>query len=204
MAFNRRKLADSLITSYRAASQSYATAKERDAMKQAREATATNKRVILGGSNKIADTGIYEQYRTDVWAMHDEALSSIDAYMAQAARAISEPPSDEAARYIVSISGRKNLTADEVAAALDRYSGQHAAEKAILSAAWESGVRGFGNSTEAENDVNDLRALRSFVDKAITPDKFTGGSGAYAAMTEAALDNFGNGGELDALKGLGI
>ena len=195
---DRRKLADEVLASYRAARQAFTLAKERDLMKQARE--ATNKRVTIGGSNKITDPDIEASFRSDVWAAHDEALASIDKRLAKASREMSEPPTEEAARYIVSISGRKNLTRDEVDAALDRYKG-HAVERAIYTAAAESGLRGYGGKTAVENDVDDLRTLYSDVDKAIQPSSFYGRSDGYHAFMEQAIDNFGNGAAFDALAG---
>lgn len=73
----------------------------------------------------------------------DEALAAIEKARRANNAALVKAPDTETTNYILSISGRDDLTESEVSAALERYRG-HAAQSAILAAAKRSGLKAYG------------------------------------------------------------
>ena len=194
MTINRKKVASSVLGAYSSARNSYANALAADRYDLAMN--AGNKPVTF--TNKIVGVERKQNAASEIYQAHDAALSAIDAELAKASRAMTEPPTDEAARFIIAISSRDNLSEDEVMAALDRYHG-HAVEKAILSAASRSGLRGFPTTTAAENDVSDLRELAGAVDRFITPSNIETATDGKSALIENMFTQFGEGAAMNDL-----
>lgn len=100
----------------------------------------------------------------------DDALKKIDKALDDAEHVLTEPPTDDESRYIMSISQRSDMTENEVGAALDRYKG-HAAQHAIRAAAKRSDLVTFGGETQTERDIEALLQMRKIVDKSFRLDR---------------------------------
>ena len=133
-----------------------------------------------------------------VTGARERAQGIIDREIKLAEERLVEAPSTEAANYCAAISGRTDMTEDEVNAALAKYA-DHASQKAIRMAAKASGLL-VGAMTETERDIAAMRALRSSVSNTYNPREFeVNSSGVMAAMTRGEYRNFGEGRDDDAM-----
>lgn len=116
------------------------------------------------GEKTINDGFLYAETRErafrSVETSRGEAMDAIEKARKRATSALTAAPSVDESNYILSISGRDDLTAGEVSAALGRYS-SHAAQRAIISAARRSGVHVDFGETEAEKALSALDALEA-------------------------------------------
>lgn len=189
MAGNRKSLATELTSILNGALAGYERSKESDRVAQARSGATTIQ------TKSFANEGIKKQAHADIFAARDKALSAIDRETERVMGDLSKAPSTEAANYIAAIAQRDDLSADEVSAALGRYT-DHASQKAIRSAAARSGLR-CGSKTLEESYIDDLRTLRKDVIDTYTPATFEDGTKGYFGLTAAQYENFGKGEGLD-------
>ena len=127
-----------------------------------------------------------------------KALAAVDARIRRAERALTDPPTTDEANYITAIRDRKDLTREEMEAALSRYS-SHSAQRAILNSAIASGLIPEVSATKGERDLHDLKRLRADVEKTYTAD-FGNMSATMAALTRGGYNTFAKGGDCsDAL-----
>lgn len=92
---------------------------------------------------------------------------------------LTEPPSTKAAAYIAAISGRSDLTIEEVEAALDRYT-DHATQHAVYAAAKRSGMNHYYGKTDAEIYSEDLDYMAAQVENVFSPFSFSASAGDKA------------------------
>ena len=172
----------------------YKRLQERDRMEQARAGATTIRKPFAFKEIKEEADGI-------VHAAGGKALSVIDAELERAGGALVESPTTEAANYVATIAARDNLTVDEVRAALSKYR-DHSSQKAIKAAAKRSGIMDFGNTTEAEVYIDDLRHLREDVDKTFTTFSFADMSDGKASIIAGGFKAFGKRAGFDAIDAL--
>ena len=123
-------------------------------------------------NNRFVYDDIRQRAARSVEMSRKEALEAIEAARKRATDALTEAPTNEEANYILSISGRDDLTENEIAAALNRYS-SHAAQRAIVAAANRSGKKLIVPSgmTEAEREISLLDDLENRVNDNFSLDK---------------------------------
>lgn len=182
----RNTLANELTKLYDGAVREYGMAVEADRSAQARD-----------GAKEIKDGFAYpyfEQNAQDaVFNARARALDEISREMTVQSRKLTAPPSESAARYIASISGRDDLTADEVRAALDTYT-DHPTQHAVLAAAVRSGLKEYlDEKTETERYIDDIRKAESDVVRFFTPH-------SVGNATQTAIDYTTARGALDAVR----
>lgn len=189
---NRKQLAGTLSVTLDQCRADVASALEADHVEQARN----------GAERIVQNRFAYDVYRNQaVDALNRARKTALDAIgeaIADAEKALTDPPTAEAANYILAVSQRSDMSEREVQAALDRYPG-HASQKAILSAAIRSDIKYFGSTTEAERDVESLASLQKSASNTYsTLDAFMGMSAGQAAIAKAEYESYGSTGSTDA------
>lgn len=174
-------VAEQVAQAYDGALTAYKDAKERDRMEQAR---------ITGGVNnngKFAYERFENEAKSAVYAERDRAMNAINTALASREAELTQAPSAEAVNYLAAISGRDDLSNDEINAALDRYGKTHAAQKAIISAGKRSGLSFIDTRTDTEQDIAALRGLASIVEREFNPLKISGKSEGGAWIIKAGI-----------------
>ena len=174
-------VAEQVAQAYDGALTAYRHAQESDRMEQAR---------VTGGVNSNGKFA-YEQFENDaksaVYAERDRAMNAIKTALASREAKLTEAPSAEAVNYLAAISGRDDLSNDEINAALERYGNTHAAQKAIISAGKRSGLSFIDTRTDTEQDIAALRDLASTVEREFNPLKISGTSDGGAWIIKAGM-----------------
>ena len=152
-------------------------------------------------SDRIEDEGISNSVSADIAAAREKAMREITRGLDRAQKKLTDAPTTEAANYIVAISQRDDMTADEIAAALDRYKG-HAAQHAIRAAAKRSGVTQYVGLTDAEREVDAYRSLAGAVGEYFSLYQITSGAGVRNALTRQNFITIGKGGDPASVKEL--
>lgn len=174
-------VAEQVAQAYDGALTAYKDARERDRMEQAR---------VTGGVSKI-NKFAYEQFENEaanaIYAQRKSAMNAINTALASREAELTQAPSAEAVNYLAAISGRDDLTKDEVNAALGRYGDTHAAQRAIISAAKRSGIHFADTRTQTEKEVAELRDLAYKVEHEFTPLRMNGMSEGMAWIVKAGM-----------------
>lgn len=165
---------------------------------------------VSAGATSIKTKGFASSARANdaracVNTARARAFNLIDRELNKAQTELVAAPSAEAANYVSSISGRSDLTADEVKAGLSRYR-EHSAQKAIRAAAYRSGLKEYAGRTDAETYLADLRTLKDDVSKTYAQQMNGNLSAGAASFAVAGYESFANtpgGDAFDALTALG-
>ena len=143
-------------------------------------------------NDRIEDAEISATVSAAIGQAREKAMDAITRGLDRAQKKLTDAPTAEAANYIVAISQRDDMTADEIAAALDRYKG-HAAQHAIRAAAKRSGVTQYVGQTDAEREVEAYRALAGAVGQYFTIFAIEGGAGVRNKLTRETFLTIGRG-----------
>ena len=181
---------------YDNACDAYDRALHRDRMLRAENAAEMGGSVSYGKNDRIVDSACMDSAKVGISTAYERAVDAIDRDMAAAEAKLVSAPSTEAANYCLAISGRDDMTEDEVAAALNRYP-DHATQHAVLAAAKRSGLHGFAGLTAVEMDIERLRSLRQDVDASFTVWNISGSSEGSRYLRRAA---FGGDGSISDLR----
>ena len=166
-------IAGTVAQAYDGALAAYRNAQGRDRLEQAR---TTNGEMFA-----------YERIENAIETQRETAMNAINAALASRENDLAAAPSAEAANYLTAISGRDDMSADEVNAALNLYGDTHAARKAILGAAKRSGVSITDATTETERDITALRELAATVEQEFSPLKFRNMSECASWLVKADI-----------------
>lgn len=185
MEDNRKRLARKLTDILKSCREEYDDICMRDRMEQV-SAGATSVKTKGFASNVYANDA-----RACVNAARARALNLIDGELDKAREELAAAPSADAANYVLSISHRSDLTADEIKAGLSRYP-EHSAQKAIRAAAVRSGLNEYAGSTDVELYLSDLRTLKDDVSETYAQQMHGNLSAGAACLAVAGYEGFAN------------
>lgn len=167
---SRKLTAKALTDAYEDAISEYKNALQHDHF-QAVQAGATQ--LPAGFASKDNE----QAANSRVYAIMHRALDAINEQKEAVKDKLIEPPTYEEAAYITAISGRDDLTREEINAALERY-GNHNTQHAVLMAAKRSGFADYYNKTDAERYSEDLDFMAGQVGRIISPFNIAESTGA--------------------------
>lgn len=167
---SRKLTAKALTDAYEDAVNDYKAALENDHF-QAVKAGATQ--LPAGFASKDNEQAAHNR----IYANMYRALDVIKEQKEAVKDKLIEPPTYEEAAYITAISGRDDLTREEINAALERY-GNHNTQHAVLMAAKRSGFPDYYDKTDAERYSEDLDYMAEQVGRLISPFNIPESAGA--------------------------
>lgn len=158
---SRKLTAKALTDAYEDAISEYKAALQSDHF-QAVQAGATQ--LPAGFANKDNEQAAHSR----IYAHMYRALNAIKEQKEAVKDKLVEPPTYEEAAYIAAISGRDDMTREEINAALERF-GNHSTQHSVLMAAKRSGLADYYEKTDAERYSEDLDFMAEQVGKIISP-----------------------------------
>lgn len=141
---------------------------------------------------RINDEQISQSVIGAIGEAREKAMHAITRGLAGVEKKLTDPPSEEGARYIVSIQGRDDMTEQEIAAGLSRYT-DHATQHAIRAAAKRSGVKRYAGYTDAEQEAAAYRALSGKVGEYFSLYAIESGQGVRNQLVRQTIVNIGDG-----------
>lgn len=124
--------------------------------------------LVSRGASQVPEGFASDYWRKEadgsVFRAKAEALEAIAKERRPYDRSLTDAPTEEETRYIMSINGRSDMTRREANAALKRYT-SHAAQRAIFAAAQRSGIETAGSRTDAESYLEELEQIEGTVER---------------------------------------
>ena len=180
-------VAEAVAAAYDEAVAAYERGLQRDT---ARKVSNARPGETIRMSDRIEDADISNDVSASIGAAREKAMKAITRGMERTQKKLTDAPDSDATNYIVSISQRDDMTADEIEAALSRYKG-HAAQHAIRAAAKRSGVKQYAGPTDAEREMEAYRTLAGKVGEYFSPYAISGPSFKNSLARQTFI-NIGN------------